>query len=225
MSYLRLIPRLSAQLCCRSGCGAGHEAQASQGCSCMLGLPFVAQYAPSWAPKRPSWATEPDLLHRLRLAPALAQSLCTGAARPLPANSYALTPCFHPATSSPAGAMHPLSSEVVKACLPDGQRKPFRHNMMALMTVTGAKGSVVNFSQVGAGLADTSLTVFAAANGQRVFRRCSCVMPVMHAAANCPAPTSKQAIDQLPNPTAPPWSCRSPACWASRSSKAAVCPA
>lgn len=53
--------------------------------------------------------------------------------------------------------MHPLSSEVVKACLPDGQRKPFRHNMMALMTVTGAKGSVVNFSQVGAGA--TWLTV------------------------------------------------------------------
>ena len=47
------------------------------------------------------------------------------------------------------GAMHPLGSEVVKACLPGGQRKPFRHNMMALMTVTGAKGSVVNFSQVG----------------------------------------------------------------------------
>ena len=46
------------------------------------------------------------------------------------------------------GAMHPLSSEVVKACLPGGQRKPFRHNMMALMTVTGAKGSVVNFSQI-----------------------------------------------------------------------------
>jgi hypothetical protein len=47
-----------------------------------------------------------------------------------------------------SGAMHPLGSEVVKACLPHGQRKPFRHNMMALMTVTGAKGSVVNFSQV-----------------------------------------------------------------------------
>lgn len=47
-----------------------------------------------------------------------------------------------------AGAMHPLSSEVVKACLPGGQRKAFRHNMMALMTVTGAKGSVVNFSQI-----------------------------------------------------------------------------
>ncbi len=44
--------------------------------------------------------------------------------------------------------MHPLSSEVVKACLPGGQRKAFRHNMMALMTVTGAKGSVVNFSQI-----------------------------------------------------------------------------
>lgn len=47
-----------------------------------------------------------------------------------------------------SGAMHPLSSEVVKACLPGGQAKVFRHNMMALMTVTGAKGSVVNFSQI-----------------------------------------------------------------------------
>ncbi|KAI3425875.1 hypothetical protein D9Q98_007848 [Chlorella vulgaris] len=47
-----------------------------------------------------------------------------------------------------SGAMHPLSSEVVKVCLPGGQRKPFRHNMMALMTITGAKGSVVNFSQI-----------------------------------------------------------------------------
>ena len=31
--------------------------------------------------------------------------------------------------------------------LPPPQFRPFRHNMMALMTVTGAKGSVVNFSQ------------------------------------------------------------------------------
>ena len=61
---------------------------------------------------------------------------------PLPRPALPLVP------SPLAGAMHPLSSEVVKACLPDGQRKPFRHNMMALMTVTGAKGSVVNFSQV-----------------------------------------------------------------------------
>lgn len=35
--------------------------------------------------------------------------------------------------------MHPLGSEVVKACLPAGQCKPFRHNMMALMTVTGGR--------------------------------------------------------------------------------------
>lgn len=47
-----------------------------------------------------------------------------------------------------SGAMHPLSSEVVKVCLPNGQTKAFRHNMMALMTMTGAKGSVVNFSQI-----------------------------------------------------------------------------
>jgi DNA-directed RNA polymerase I subunit RPA1 len=47
-----------------------------------------------------------------------------------------------------SGSMHPLSSEVVKACLPGGQAKQFRHNMMALMTMTGAKGSVVNFSQI-----------------------------------------------------------------------------
>jgi DNA-directed RNA polymerase I subunit RPA1 len=44
--------------------------------------------------------------------------------------------------------MHPLSSDVIKACLPAGQLKPFLHNCMALMTVTGAKGSVVNFSQI-----------------------------------------------------------------------------
>lgn len=69
--------------------------------------------------------------------------------RPLPPPPCCLPRAALPLVPSPhAGAMHPLSSEVVKACLPDGQRKPFRHNMMALMTVTGAKGSVVNFSQV-----------------------------------------------------------------------------
>ena len=36
-----------------------------------------------------------------------------------------------------SGAMHPLSSEVIKACLPDGQRKPFRTNMLSLMTGEG----------------------------------------------------------------------------------------
>eukprot|EP00873_Tetraselmis_striata_P042277 jgi/Tetstr1/462541/TSEL_007530.t2 len=47
-----------------------------------------------------------------------------------------------------SGTMHPLSSEVVKACLPGGQVKRFPGNCMSLMTVTGAKGSLVNFSQI-----------------------------------------------------------------------------
>ena len=66
-----------------------------------------------------------------------------------------------------SGAMHPLSSEVVKACLPAGQLKPFRHNMMALMTVTGAKGSVVNFSQISCLLGQQEL------EGRRVPRMAS----------------------------------------------------
>lgn len=66
-----------------------------------------------------------------------------------------------------SGAMHPLSSEVVKACLPAGQAKPFRHNMMALMTVTGAKGSVVNFSQISCLLGQQEL------EGRRVPRMAS----------------------------------------------------
>ena len=48
------------------------------------------------------------------------------------------------------GALHPLGSEVVKACLPRGQAKPFPDNCLSLMTVTGAKGSSVNFSQISA---------------------------------------------------------------------------
>lgn len=66
-----------------------------------------------------------------------------------------------------SGAMHPLSSEVVKACLPAGQQRPFRHNMMALMTVTGAKGSVVNFSQISCLLGQQEL------EGRRVPRMAS----------------------------------------------------
>jgi len=45
-------------------------------------------------------------------------------------------------------AMHPLASDVVRACLPRGQRKPFPGNCFSLMTVSGAKGSLVNFSQI-----------------------------------------------------------------------------
>jgi DNA-directed RNA polymerase I subunit RPA1 len=66
-----------------------------------------------------------------------------------------------------SGAMHPLSSEVVKACLPAGQAKSFRHNMMALMTMTGAKGSVVNFSQISCLLGQQEL------EGRRVPRMAS----------------------------------------------------
>lgn len=47
-----------------------------------------------------------------------------------------------------AGVMHPLASEVIKGCIPRGQRKPFPANCMSLMTVSGAKGSTVNFSQI-----------------------------------------------------------------------------
>jgi DNA-directed RNA polymerase I subunit RPA1 len=54
----------------------------------------------------------------------------------------------HDAVST--AAMHPLGSEVVKACLPEGQAKPFPGNCLSLMTVSGAKGSTVNFSQISA---------------------------------------------------------------------------
>lgn len=47
-------------------------------------------------------------------------------------------------------ALHPLGSDVVKVCLPDGQQKPFPANCLSLMTVSGAKGSNVNFSQISA---------------------------------------------------------------------------
>ena len=48
------------------------------------------------------------------------------------------------------GVMHPLASEIVKVCLPDGQAKPFPLNCLGLMTTSGAKGSNVNFSQISA---------------------------------------------------------------------------
>jgi len=42
-------------------------------------------------------------------------------------------------------ALHPLGSDVVKACLPRGQAKPFPLKGLSLM-----KGSGVNFSQISA---------------------------------------------------------------------------
>lgn len=47
-----------------------------------------------------------------------------------------------------SGVMHPLSSEVIKSCLPTGQVKAFPANCLSLMTISGAKGSLVNFSQI-----------------------------------------------------------------------------
>eukprot|EP00891_Asterochloris_glomerata_P002926 jgi/Astpho2/2926/e_gw1.00050.63.1_t len=40
------------------------------------------------------------------------------------------------------------SASCLQACLPGGMAKPFPHNCMSLMTVSGAKGSIVNFSQI-----------------------------------------------------------------------------
>ena len=44
--------------------------------------------------------------------------------------------------------MHQLSSEVTKMCLPEGITCPFRYNGLTVMTTSGAKGSLVNFSQI-----------------------------------------------------------------------------
>lgn len=41
-------------------------------------------------------------------------------------------------------ALNPITSAVIKDCLPKGQRRPFPHNTMSLMTITGAKGSMVS---------------------------------------------------------------------------------
>ncbi len=95
-----------------------------------------------------------------------------------------------------SSVMHPLSSEVVKACLPVGQVKvrgwaglwiaghpqsdsvlrhlphahatqPFPKNCLSLMTISGAKGSLVNFSQISCLLGQQEL------EGRRVPRMAS----------------------------------------------------
>lgn len=45
-------------------------------------------------------------------------------------------------------ALAPVSSNIIKACLPGGQEKPFPSNSFSLMVLTGGKGSMVNHSQV-----------------------------------------------------------------------------
>lgn len=45
-------------------------------------------------------------------------------------------------------AANKLTSEIIDACIPDGLDKIFPHNNMQMMTVSGAKGSPVNVSQI-----------------------------------------------------------------------------
>ncbi|CAM9184875.1 unnamed protein product [Hapterophycus canaliculatus] len=53
--------------------------------------------------------------------------------------------------------LSPVSSDIIKACLPGGQAKPFPHNCFSLMVLTGAKGSMVNHSQVSCALGQQAL--------------------------------------------------------------------
>ncbi|OSX75790.1 hypothetical protein BU14_0220s0021, partial [Porphyra umbilicalis] len=55
------------------------------------------------------------------------------------------------------GALHKVSTQVVEACLPGALIKPFPVNGFQLMTATGAKGSVVNSSQISCHLGQTVL--------------------------------------------------------------------
>jgi DNA-directed RNA polymerase I subunit RPA1 len=47
-----------------------------------------------------------------------------------------------------SGAMSAETSAIVKKCLPGGQMKSFPMNFFSLMTNSGAKGSLVNFTQI-----------------------------------------------------------------------------
>ena len=65
------------------------------------------------------------------------------------------------------GKLNPLASQVIKRCLPDGLAVPFPYNTFSLMCSTGAKGSIVNQSQVSCGLGQQAL------EGRRVPRMSS----------------------------------------------------
>ncbi|CAM9298500.1 unnamed protein product [Choristocarpus tenellus] len=54
-------------------------------------------------------------------------------------------------------ALAPVSSDIIKACLPGGQDKPFPQNCFSLMVLTGGKGSMVNHSQVSCALGQQAL--------------------------------------------------------------------
>lgn len=63
--------------------------------------------------------------------------------------------------------VNPLASDIIKVCLPDGLAVPFPENTFGLMTTTGAKGSIVNQSQVSCALGQQAL------EGRRVPRMSS----------------------------------------------------
>jgi DNA-directed RNA polymerase I subunit RPA1 len=66
-----------------------------------------------------------------------------------------------------SGALAKVTSATVKRCLPHGTKKPFPKNCLSLMTQSGAKGSMVNFSQIAACLGQQEL------EGRRVPRMIS----------------------------------------------------
>ena len=56
-----------------------------------------------------------------------------------------------------SGALNKVTSATVKKCLPFGTKKPFSKNCLSIMTISGAKGSLVNFSQIAAALGQQEL--------------------------------------------------------------------
>lgn len=75
-----------------------------------------------------------------------------------------------------SSALNPVASSVTKACFPRGLTKPFLRNCMSQMTTTGAKGGLVNFSQISAMLGQQDL------EGRRVPRMASGkTLPCFHA--------------------------------------------
>lgn len=65
------------------------------------------------------------------------------------------------------GCVHGSNSNIIKTCLPSGQSKAFPKNSFSLMVLTGAKGSMVNHSQISCGLGQQAL------EGRRVPNLCS----------------------------------------------------
>lgn len=65
------------------------------------------------------------------------------------------------------GQLNRLASKIVKVCLPGGLAVPFPYNSFSIMTTTGAKGSLVNQSQITSALGQQAL------EGRRVPRMSS----------------------------------------------------